>query len=340
MKILVTGGLGYIGSHVTVELIQNGYSVTIIDNLINSKIEVLDNIKKIVGKKDINFFNVDIRDKENLNKIFSKINFHSVIHCAGLKIISESIISPYKYYDYNLNGTMTLCKMMEKYGVKNLIFSSSASVYDPRGDLPIKETNNLLPYNVYGRTKLYTENFLKDLQKTKKDWNIIVLRYFNPVSAHPSGIIGEIPSEKPTNLLPLISLVAIGKYSFVNIFGKDYDTDDGTAIRDFIHVVDLAKGHIKSMSIISENNKSNLFNVINLGTGRGYSVLEMIKTFQKVTNIKINFKIKPRRSGDISTSFANVDYAKKIMSWNTEFDLKKICSDQWKFVSKHKQYFL
>lgn len=339
MVILVTGGLGYIGSHITLELIQKGYTVIIIDNLVTSKIETFYKLNKIKTKKPIKFFETDIRDKHSLEKIFKTIKIDIVIHCAGLKVISESIKNPIEYYDYNINGTVSLCSVMHNYGVKNLIFSSSASVYDPKSDLPIKENSNLLPHNVYGRTKLYIESFLADLKNTNNSWKLLILRYFNPVSAHSSGIIGEIPKDIPTNLLPFISLVAIGKQSSISIFGNDYKTHDGTAIRDFIHVVDLAKGHVEAINIFTQKDKTNNFiEYINLGTGKGYSVLEMIQTFEKVTNIKIPYEMKPRRKGDISTSFADIGHANRLMQWKPKNDLEKICSDQWNFMLKHKDY--
>ena len=300
MKILVTGGLGYIGSHITTELLNKGYSVIIVDNLINSKIDVLEKNKKISINQDIKFVNTDIRDTLKLDKIFSKIKIHCVIHCAGLKIIPESINEPSKYYDYNLNGTRNLCDIMDKYKVRNLIFSSSASVYDPLDKLPIKEFNKLLPYNVYGRTKLFSECLLNDFKNTKKGWKVIALRYFNPVGAHSTGLIGETPLQMPTNLLPLISLVAIGKLKKISIFGNNHNTKDGTAMRDFIHVVDLAKGHVNALDFLMNSKNDNFMEVINLGTGKGYSVLEMIKTFEKVNKVTIPYDIKPKRWGYIN----------------------------------------
>ena len=339
MAILVTGGLGYIGSHITLELLQKGYPVIIVDNLITSKVEIFHKLKKTINNSRLEFFETDIRDKSKLEKIFYTKDIQSVIHCAGLKVISESIIRPLEYYDFNVNGTLSLCLVMEKFGVRNLIYSSSASIYDQKSALPIKETSNLMPNSVYGRTKLYIENLLLDLKNANNGWKILALRYFNPVSAHQSGIIGEIPVNIPTNLLPLISLVATGKQKKVKVFGNDYDTFDGTAIRDFIHVVDLAKGHIKAVNVISESRSNNFLEFINLGTGKGYTVLEMIKTFEKVNNVEIPYEIMPRRDGDISTSFADVNYANEIMSWKAKFNLEKICSDQWNFVLKHENYF-
>ena len=339
MKILVTGGLGYIGSHITVELLDKNFSVIVVDNLINSKIDVLAKIKKITNNHRLEYFNIDIRDATQLEKIFIKIKIDCVIHCAGLKIIPESINKPSRYYDYNLNGTRNLCYIMDKHGVRNLIFSSSASVYDPDSNLPIKELNKLLPYNVYGRTKLFSEYLLNDFKNTKKGWKIIALRYFNPVGAHSSGVIGETPLLMPTNLLPIISLVAIGKLKKINVFGKNHNTKDGTAIRDFIHVVDLAKGHVKALDFVTNSQHDNYMEIINLGSGKGYSVFEMIQTFEKITKVKIPYDIKPRREGDISVSFADVSYAKNIIDWQTKLSLEEICSDQWNFMIKNKKYF-
>ena len=282
-KILVTGGCGYIGSHTCVELLNAGYDIAIIDNLCNSKIEVIDKIKKITGK-DFNFYKEDLRNEDILDNIFKKENIEGVIHFAGLKAVGESVKKPILYYQNNIDSTLTLCKIMDKYNVKKLVFSSSATVYGSQDILPIKETASLSTTNPYGSTKLFIEYMLDDIYKSDNDWSIIKLRYFNPVGAHDSGLLGEDPNGIPNNLMPYVSKVATHELPYLNVFGDDYPTKDGTGVRDYIHVVDLAKGHIKALEYIDKSKGSIS---VNLGTGIGYSVLDIIKSYEKVNNVKM-----------------------------------------------------
>ena len=296
MKILVTGGTGYIGSHTCVELLNAGYEIVVLDNLSNSKIEVVDKIKKITGK-DFKFYEQDLCDEEKLDTLFKNENIDAVIHFAGLKAVGESVEKPILYYQNNLDSTLNLCKIMNKYNVKKIVFSSSATVYGSQDILPIKETANLSTTNPYGSTKLFIEYILDDIYKSDNDWSIIKLRYFNPVGAHESGLIGEDPNGIPNNLMPYVSKVAIGELPNLNVFGNDYNTKDGTGVRDYIHVVDLAKGHIKALEYIDKNKGSI---AVNLGTGIGYSVLDIVNAYEKENNVKIPYKIVERRDGDIA----------------------------------------
>ena len=327
MKILVTGGMGYIGSHTCVELLNDGYEIVVIDDFSNSKPEVEDKIKTITGK-DFKFYEGDIRDRALLNKIFEENKIDAVMHFAGYKAVGESVKKPLMYYDNNLNTTLTLLDVMKEHGCNKFIFSSSATVYGKPHTLPILEDFPLSTTNPYGTTKLMIEMILKDLFIANNDLNITILRYFNPIGAHESGLIGENPNDIPNNLMPYIVKVATGKLEQLSIFGDDYDTVDGTGVRDYIHVVDLANGHVKALD--------RLFNgygltICNLGTGKGVSVLEMVKTFEKVNNVKVNYKITERRKGDVASCYASCDYAKKILNWSAEKDLTDMCRDSYLF---------
>ena len=333
MKILVTGGTGYIGSHTCVELLNSGYEVVVIDNLSNSKKEVVDKIKTITNK-DITFYEMNLIDKEKLRDVFKKESIDAVIHFAGLKAVGESVEKPILYYQNNLESTLTLCEVMKEFNVKKLVFSSSATVYGKQDILPIKETANLSATNPYGRTKLFIEYILDDIYNSDNDWSIIKLRYFNPVGAHISGLIGEDPNGIPNNLMPYISKVAIKELPYLNIFGNDYDTPDGTGVRDYIHVVDLALGHIKAIEYI--NNYKGC-EAINLGTGSGISVLSMVKTYSNVNNVDIPYEIKERRDGDIAECFADNTKAKELLNWSCNYNLEDMVKSSYEFVIKNKK---
>ena len=327
MSILVTGGTGYIGSHTVVELINKGYDVVIVDNLSNSKYEVTNRIKTITNKA-VNFYQIDVCDKASLKEVFKRHSIDAVIHFAGLKAVGESTIMPMKYYENNIMSTLSLIEVMKEFNCKNLIFSSSATVYGPQDVMPIKEDASLSATNPYGRTKLFIEYILKDLYSADKNWNIALLRYFNPVGAHPSGLIGEDPNGIPNNLCPYITQVAVGKLPFLRVFGNDYDTIDGTGVRDYIHVIDLAIGHLCAI----EKLKSNPGLVIyNLGTGKGYSVLEMVKAFEKATGKEIKYKIVDRRAGDIGTCYADATKAYNEMNFKTLKTIDDMAKDAWNF---------
>ncbi len=332
MKILVTGGCGYIGSHTCVELLDNGYEVVIVDNLSNSKREVVDKIKEITNK-DLTFYEGDVRNQELMEDIFERENIDAVIHFAGYKAVGESVQLPLKYYRNNLDSTLTLCEVMSKYNVKKLVFSSSATVYGSPKSLPIKEDFPLSTTNPYGSTKLMIENILKDLVIADNSWSIAVLRYFNPIGAHSSGLIGEDPNDIPNNLMPYIVKVATNELECLSVFGNDYDTKDGTGVRDYIHVVDLSRGHLKALEVI---NKTIGIDYYNLGTGKGYSVLEIVNTFSKVNNVKVNYKIVGRRPGDIASCYADPSYAKEKLGWVAEKDIVDMCRDAYNFVIKNK----
>lgn len=330
MRILVTGGMGYIGSHTVVELLNNGDEVIIIDNLVNSSEKVLENIRQIT-KKDAKFYNFDLRNKHLLQAVFSENQIDAVIHFAGFKAVGESVEKPIKYYDNNIMSTLVLCEVMSEYNVKKMVFSSSATVYGSPKSLPIKEDFELSTTNPYGSSKLMIENILTDLQKSDDEWAIVLLRYFNPVGAHASGLIGEDPKGIPNNLMPYIAKVAIGELECLNVFGDDYDTHDGTGVRDYIHVVDLALGHLKALDKIK--NDSGLF-IYNLGTGQGYSVLDMVKSFECVNNVKVQYKIAPRRLGDVASCYADPSKAKKELNWVARRGIDEICKDAWNFIKK------
>ena len=329
MNILVTGGLGYIGSHTVVEMLNEGYDVYIVDNLSNSSVDVLDKIETITNKKP-KFTEVDLLDYKGLEKVFNENKFDGVIHFAGLKAVGESVEIPLTYYDNNVTATINLLKLMEKYAVNSIIFSSSATVYGEPETVPLKEDFPTFATNPYGQTKIMVENILSDCTVANKDLTAISLRYFNPVGAHKSGLIGENPKGIPNNLVPFIAQVASGQRDHLRVWGDDYDTPDGTGVRDYIHVVDLAKGHIKALEYAA---KIKGIEFINLGAGKGYSVLEVKDAFAKASNKEIPFKIYPRRSGDIATSYANADKAKQLLNWETEADIDEMCEDSWKFIS-------
>ena len=330
MKILLTGSCGYIGSHTLVELLDRGYEVVGIDNFSNSKREVIDNIKKITGK-DFVFYEGDVCDKTILEKIFNENKIDIVIHFAGYKAVGESTLKPLMYYRNNIDSTLSLLEVMDEYNCHNFIFSSSATVYGKPHTLPIKENFPLSTTNPYGTTKLTIEYILKDLYKSNNDWNIVILRYFNPVGAHKSGLIGENPNGIPNNLMPYIVKVANKEYDHLNVFGNDYDTPDGTGVRDYIHVVDLAIGHIKAIDDILNNCGLDIFN---LGTGNGYSVLDIVNSFEKVNNVEIPYEIKPRRDGDIDACYADPTYAYEKLGFKASHSLDDMCKDSYNYVNK------
>lgn len=335
-SILVTGGAGYIGSHTCVELLNAGFDVIVVDNFCNSKIDAIHRIQKITGKK-LTLIEGDVRNKVCLSSIFSQHKIDAVIHFAGLKAVGESVANPLYYYDNNVMGSLVLMEMMAKFNIKNMVFSSSATVYGFSDTKPIPETAPLSPFNPYGQSKRMVEQMLEDLSVADVEWNIALLRYFNPVGAHPSGEIGEDPNGVPNNLMPYVSQVAIGKLEQLNVFGDDYPTVDGTGVRDYIHVVDLALGHVAALKALGNN--SGLLTV-NLGAGRGYSVLELVHTFEKTTGKKIPYKIVARRAGDIAIYFADATYAKKILGWQTTKSLEDICRDTWHWQSKNPKGYL
>ena len=326
MKVLVTGGCGYIGSHTAVLLLEQGMEVVIVDNLSNSKIDVLDKIKKITGK-DVIFYEEDVCNKEALDEIFKKEKIDAVIHFAGLKAVGESVLVPLKYYQNNLISTLNLLEIMEKHEVYKLVFSSSATVYGSPKSLPIKEDFPLKTTNPYGSTKLMIEEILKDLYKANLKFDITILRYFNPIGAHKSGLLGEDPNGIPNNLMPYIVKVATAKLPVLNIFGNDYDTVDGTGVRDYIHVLDLANGHLLALK-----NENPGLKIYNLGTGKGTSVLELVKTFEKVNNVSIPYKIAPRRDGDVASCYASSEKAFKELGFKCQYDITSMCKDSYNFV--------
>lgn len=332
MKVLVTGGMGYIGSHTVVELLENNYEVVIVDNLVNSKIDVLDKIEKITGKRPI-FYQYDLCNYQDLETIFKENKIDVVIHFAGLKAVGESCEKPLLYYQNNLISTMNLLDIMAKYNCKRLVFSSSATVYGKPKSLPIQEDFPLSTTNPYGSTKLFIEYMLKDLYKADSTWSIAILRYFNPIGAHQSYLLGENPNGIPNNLMPYIVKVATKELDHLNIFGNDYDTKDGTGVRDYIHVVDLAKGHIKAVEKVLTTNKVDCYN---LGTGVGYSVLEMVELFKKVNKVDVPYKIVERRSGDISSCYADPTYALKELGFKAEKTLEDMVRDSYQFVVNNK----
>lgn len=328
MTILVTGGLGYIGSHTVVELLDKGHEVVIVDNLYNCEIDVLDKIQIITGKK-VQFYKVDLLNKDSLREVFKLHKIDAVIHFAALKAVGESVQIPLKYYDNNITGTLNLCAVMEEYKCKNIVFSSSATVYGMNNEVPFNETMPRSTTNPYGNTKVIIEDILQDLHRADAEWRIMVLRYFNPIGAHESGLIGEDPKGIPNNLLPYIMRVAAGRLECLSIYGDDYNTPDGTGVRDYIHVVDLAKGHIAAVEYLSKHEG---VEIVNLGTGLGYSVLEVVHMFEKVNNVKVNYRIDKRRAGDIATCYADVSKAKKVLGWQAEKNLEQMCKDSWKFI--------
>ena len=333
MAILLPGGAGFIGSHTAVELLNKGREIVIIDNFSNSKPEVLDAIKKITGK-DFKFYEMDYLDRESLEKVFKENKIDAVMNFAGYKAVGESVQKPIEYYTNNISGALVLLDTMRKYGCKKFIFSSSATVYGEPDKMPITED---MPTggttNPYGTTKLFIEQILKDIYKSDNTWDICILRYFNPVGAHESGLIGEEPKGIPNNLMPYVARVAAGTLKELSVFGNDYPTPDGTGVRDYIHVVDLAKGHIKALEKIEKENEG-LF-IYNLGTGKGVSVLDMVKGFEKATGKKVPYKIAPRRAGDIAMCYADPTKAEKELGWKAEKDIDDMCKDSWNYIEKH-----
>ena len=324
MKVLVTGGAGYIGSHTVVELLNAGCEVVVVDNLSNANEESLRRVKEITGK-DLAFYPYDVRDRAKLTEVFSAHLFDWVIHFAGLKAVGESVQKPVLYYDNNLISTLVLLETMEQFGVRNLVFSSSATVYGEPERLPLDEDCRLSTTNPYGTTKLMQEQMLKDLYRADNRWNIALLRYFNPVGAHPSGRIGEDPKGIPNNLMPYVAQVASGKLQKIGVFGNDYPTPDGTGVRDYIHVVDLARGHVAAIKKLSEPG----VHIYNLGTGKGYSVLDMVHAFEKACGKKLPYEIKPRRAGDVPACYATSAKAERELGWKAQYDLEDMCRDQW-----------
>ena len=335
MSILVTGGAGFIGSHTVCELLNIGKEVVIADNFCNSKPVVLDRIREISGK-NFKFYNVDLCDKNALEVVFASEKIEAAIHFAGLKAVGESVAIPLRYYQNNLISTLNLAELMAKYDCKNLVFSSSATVYGNPASVPIREDFPNSTTNPYGETKLQIEHILKDLHKADPAWNIAILRYFNPIGAHESGMIGEDPSGIPNNLMPYITQVAIGKLECLSVFGNDYDTHDGTGVRDYIHVVDLAKAHLAALNWLGGKKGCDVFNV---GTGHGYSVLDIVKAYEAATGKKVNYKIAPRRPGDIGECYADPTKAKEILGWQAEFGIERMCKDSANWQTKNPNGF-
>lgn len=330
--VLVTGGAGFIGSHTSVELFNAGYDIIILDNFVNSKPESLKRIKELTDK-DFKFYQADIRDEEAMTKVFAENKIDAVIHFAGLKSVPQSIKEPLNYYDNNIAGTVCLCRVMDKAGCKKLVFSSSATVYGSKNPSPLRED---MPTggttNPYGTTKYFIEQILQDLCVSDSEWGVSILRYFNPIGAHKSGRIGEDPNGIPGNLMPYITQVAIGKLECLNVCGNDYPTPDGTGVRDYIHVVDLALGHIKALDRLL---KVKGCEVYNLGTGKGYSVLDVVKAFEKASGIKINYRIAPRRAGDVACCYADATKAKEVLGWQAQYDIDDMCADSWRWQSQN-----
>ena len=329
MQILVTGGAGYIGSHTCVELLDNGYDVVVVDNFSNSSKESLNRIETITGKK-FGFYQVDLCEEDALREVFNNEHFDAVIHFAALKAVGESVEIPLRYYTNNIIGTLNLCNLMVEFGVENFVFSSSATVYGDPHQIPIREDFPVHPTNPYGQTKLMIEQILLDLQTANPNWNVVILRYFNPVGAHPSGLIGEAPNGIPNNLMPFISQVAVGRLEKLKVFGNDYATVDGTGVRDYIHVVDLAKGHLAALKEIVKKPGQIIYN---LGTGRGYSVMEIIEAFSKAAGRDIPFEVVGRRPGDIAESYADPSKANRELNWRAELGIERMCEDTWRWQS-------
>ena len=331
MNILLAGGAGYIGSHTCIELISAGHTVVIADNLCNSKKEAVKRVEKIVGQ-EIPFYEINVCDHDSLRKVFSENKIDAVIHFAGLKAVGESCEKPLMYYRNNLDSTLTLLEVMKEFGCHNFVFSSSATVYGIPETVPLVETMPTSCTNPYGWTKLMTEQILQDVTKTDPELSVVLLRYFNPIGAHESGTIGENPNGIPNNLMPYITQVAVGKLKELGVFGNDYPTPDGPGVRDYIHVVDLAKGHVKAIDYADAHKGTEIFN---LGTGVGYSVLDIVKTFSKVNNVEIPYQIKPRRAGDIAECYADPTKAKEVLGWTAEKTLEDMCRDSWNWQKKN-----
>jgi len=336
MNVLVTGGAGYIGSHTCVELLERGYGVVVADNLVNSSAKSLERVQQITGKS-LDFYEIDIRDRAALDRIFEKHDIGCAIHFAGLKAVGESVAMPLEYYDNNLNSTITLCRSMKDHGVKNIVFSSSATVYSGDNEMPLRESSHTgMCTNPYGWTKYMSEQILRDTAFADEEWSIALLRYFNPIGAHSSGLIGEDPRGIPNNLMPYISQVAVGRRDHLNVFGNDYDTHDGTGVRDYIHVVDLARGHVCAIEYMQKHKGENVFN---LGTGMGYSVLDMVKAFERVTGIHIPYEIVARRPGDLATVYSCPDKSAELLGWKAQYNLDDMCRDAWAWQSKNPMGF-
>jgi UDP-glucose 4-epimerase len=331
MKVLVTGGAGYIGSHLCVLLLEGGYEVVVIDNLVNSNSKSLDRVQEITGK-GVSFHKCDLRDQEKIDAIFAKEKIDAVIHMAGLKAVGESVDFPIMYYENNIGCTLSLLAVMEKYKVHKFVFSSSATVYGVPKSVPINENFPLSQTNPYGATKYMIEQILQDVAVSNPKWRVAIMRYFNPIGAHASGLIGEMPNGIPNNLMPYVAQVASGKREKLLVFGNDFDTPDGTGVRDYIHIMDLVEGHIKALIHLDKQESVEIFN---LGTGRGYSVLEMVAAFQQVSEEEIPIEIVGRRTGDISESYANPSKAKRLLNWSAEKSIREMCEDAWRWQSKN-----
>ena len=332
MKVLVTGGAGYIGSHTCVELLNQGIEVVVVDNLVNSSAKAVERVQQITGR-DVAFYEQDVRDRAALHKVFEKHDIGCVIHFAGLKAVGESVAMPLEYYDNNLFSTVTLCEVMREHGVKNIVFSSSATVYSGDNEMPLRESSRTgMCTNPYGWTKYMSEQILRDTSKAVEDFSVSLLRYFNPIGAHSSGLIGEDPRGIPNNLMPFIAQVAVGRLDHLSVFGDDYDTPDGTGVRDYIHVVDLARGHVAAIEYMQTHRGESVFN---LGTGQGYSVLDMVKAFERVTGVKIPYEIAPRRAGDLPVLFSNPDKSAQLLGWKAQYTLEDMCRDTWAWQSKN-----
>ena len=336
MNVLVTGGAGYIGSHTCLELLEKGYGVVVIDNLCNSNPKSLDRVQELTGKS-VKFYQGDVRDEALLTKIFAENEIGCVIHFAGLKAVGESVAMPWEYYDNNLNSTLILTKVMKKVGMKKLIFSSSATVYTADNEMPLNENSRTGHCtNPYGWTKYMTEQILSGMAHADNSWSIVLLRYFNPIGAHESGRIGEDPRGTPNNLMPYITQVAVGRREFLSVFGNDYDTPDGTGVRDYIHVVDLARGHVAAVKYAAAHDGCEVFN---LGTGTGYSVLDMVHTFQEVNEVAVPYKIVERRPGDIATCYADPAKSREVLGWRAEKSLQDMCRDSWRWQKENPKGF-
>ena len=332
MNVLVTGGAGYIGSHTCVERLNRGMGVVVIDNLVNASPKAIERVEQITGKH-VHFYENDVRDRAALDRIFEKHHIDCAIHFAGLKAVGQSVSMPLEYYDNNLFSTVTLCEAMRDHGVKDIVFSSSATVYSGDNDMPLREGSRTgMCTNPYGWTKYMSEQILRDTAFADSGWAVVLLRYFNPIGAHSSGLIGEDPRGIPNNLMPFISQVAVGRLDHLNVFGDDYDTHDGTGVRDYIHVVDLARGHVAAIEYMQRHRGESVFN---LGTGMGYSVLDMVKAFERVTGKKIPYEIVPRRPGDLATVYSSPDKSAEELGWKAQYDLDDMCRDAWAWQSKH-----
>ena len=337
MNVLVTGGAGYIGSHTCVELLSQGHNVVVVDNLVNSCEKSLERVQQIAGK-DVVFYKNDVRDRAALDAIFDKHDIGCVIHFAGLKAVGESVSMPLEYYDNNLFSTVTLCEAMKDHHVSNIVFSSSATVYTGDNEMPLQENSHTgMCTNPYGWTKYMCEQILRDTAKANPDWSVTLLRYFNPIGAHPSGLIGEDPSGIPNNLMPYISQVAVGRLDHLNVYGDDYATPDGTGVRDYIHVCDLASGHVAAIDYMLAGHKGE--NVFNLGTGTGYSVLDMVHAFERVSGRKVPYTIAPRRPGDLATVYSSPDKSAELLHWKARYNLDDMCRDAWNWQSHNPMGF-